>query len=92
MTSNDMTDEPRDPFADEGAGLLDYALRKGEMVFVAIAELDNITQVLKALKDMPESDLNCIVLERPYAWHAAKGGPPYLRPGDWLTPPDEPHP
>jgi hypothetical protein len=40
---SDPPDEPRDPFLDEEGGVWHHILRKGEMVFLGLAELDNIT-------------------------------------------------
>ncbi len=79
-----MTEEPRDPFYEEEGPPERYALRKGEMVFLPLAELNTIDDVIEALKTMPESDLKCIVLERLYMWHATKDGPPALPPDEWL--------
>ena len=81
-------DEPRDPFLDEewGAGPWHYSFRQGEMLFLALAELPTFVDVLKAMQNMPASDLRYIVGERLYSWHAAKSGG--LRPQKWLYPPE----
>jgi len=87
----DPDDEPRDPFIDEyGRTEWHYLLCKGGMVFEGLAELPRITDVVRALKDMPEDDLKCMVLERLYMWHAEKEGPPVLPPDEWLGLLDDP--
>jgi hypothetical protein len=60
-------DERRDPFLDDEAPVWDYVFRKGAMVFTALADLDTVFDVMRALKDMPESDLKSMILERLYA-------------------------
>ena len=87
MTDEPDADDPRDPFLDDEAPVWDYVFRKGAMVFTALAELDTVFDVMRALKDMPESDLKSMILERLYVWHAAKGDLP-LRPLEWLRPPE----
>lgn len=79
-------DEPRDPFLDESNKPWHIPLRKGEMVFLGLAELGNVDDVLEAMKGMSEEDLRCVVLERLYVWHAADvlGA---LDADDWLRPP-----
>ena len=78
-------DEPRDPFLDEEGGPYHHALRKGEMVFLGLAEIDSLPKVLTALKDMSEADLKCVVLERLYTWHGTHLD--VLDFQDWLKPP-----
>jgi len=81
--------EPRDPFREEAGGPWHYSLRQGEMLFQALAELPDITSVIIAMKDMPESELQCVVAERLYIWHATKPGG-ILGVDIWLSPPEEP--
>ena len=50
-----------------------------------LAELDTIHDVVGALKDMPEEELKCVVLERLYMWHAMKDGPPRCHRTKWLA-------
>jgi hypothetical protein len=45
---------------------------KAQPLVLGLAEIPNVFDLMKALKNMPESDLKCIVLERLYVWHAAK--------------------
>lgn len=81
-------DEPRDPFREETGGPWHYSLRKGETMFQAVAELPDITKAIIAVKGMSRDELECMVLERLYMWHAMKGGPPVFRPVRWLYPDD----
>jgi hypothetical protein len=44
------------------------------MLFLGLAELDSINDVLAALAGMSEADLKYIVVERLYIWHATQLG------------------
>jgi hypothetical protein len=44
---------------------------------LALAELPDITRAIIALSDMSKNDLECIALERLYAWKALTTGPPH---------------
>ncbi len=59
------------------------SLGRGERVFLDLAELDNIYDVL-ALREMSEAEMKCIVLERLYTWHASNA-----EADDWLKPSSE---
>jgi len=91
-----MDDEPRDPFLDENDPVLrgwGYSLRKGEMVFQALTDLGSVYDATRALKDMSESDLKCMVLERLFKFHVEKEEFGWFAIEDWLSPPksdDEP--
>ena len=43
------------------------------MVLRALAELPDITQAIIAIKRLSREDLECVVLERLYMWHAGAG-------------------
>jgi hypothetical protein len=67
-------EEPRDPFRDEPPfGPWHDSLRQAEMVLGALAELPAITQAIIAIKRLSREDLECVVLERLYMWHAGAG-------------------
>ena len=83
-------DELRDPFRDEEGGPWHHSLRKGEMVFLALTELDSIVDAIIAVQKMDRSDLEAIVLERLYIWHALQARPRGSHPTRWLTPQPKP--
>ena len=66
-------DAPADPFREEKGGPWHVSPRQGEMLLRALADLPDATSVIVALKKMPRQDLECVVLERLYMWHASAG-------------------
>ncbi len=51
------------------------------MVFLDLAELDNVYDVLAALREMSAAEMKCIVLGRLYIWHASNADA-----DEWLKP------
>jgi hypothetical protein len=77
---------PGDPFREETGGPWHYSFRQGEMLFLGLTELPDVVRAIVGVRSMSKDDLESIVLERLYVWHAQQGGPPYLPPSDWLSP------
>jgi hypothetical protein len=82
-----MDEEPQDPFREEVGGAWHQSFRQGEMLLRALAELPDVTSAIVAVKKMPRSDLESIVLERLYMWHARTPADPGMLALDaWLYP------